>query len=405
MEVQQKCGERGCPFPANGTDGLCGPHRAMFSETDSSGELFEEFQSQPGSGRRNGTDVGHPEVLAGIFSHDLSMDHGGVFSREVAADKKEYRRIVRNAVSMKKYRKYVLLRRCVECGKPLNSNEKAFECERCRKKSNRARRTVRKLRARAGLCVECGKRMESAVLPQRKTCESCRKGKNKKQRIRRRRQRGLPLSGVLYNTKEVASIVGVHPLTVARWVRTKRIQSPAWHGRGVRWTQGDLKALRRYKVKFYKKLRRKGFSRRTIRARARKSGRIRARLRRSLGQCVQCGAKVEISGRWFCLKCRTNLNASRRARREAKFRNSRICPQCEKRPAVEGKSSCADCLQKAKERTTLRYRQRKRAGLCVDCGGQRDTRGMLKCSACSENSNKRRKQRRTGFARQRVPAA
>jgi hypothetical protein len=421
MEAQQKCSERGCAFPAARGGILCPHHLAMFDVSDDEtlendsllsempGEvLLLAFQPKLGGGKRNGIDISPTCVVPEFEEGDnagrptqqvyvMGPQEAGIArwieDKEKEQQQQKYESIFHNAATMNRYRKCIRLRQCVECGKPLNSNEKALECELCRKKSNRARRTVRKRRARAGTCVECGKRMESAVLPQRKTCEICRKGKNKKQRIRRRRLRGLPL-GVLFNSKEVARIVGVHPCTVARWVRTKRIQSPAWHGkRGVRWTQEDLKALRRYKVKFYKKLRRKGFSRRTIRAKARKSERIRRRLRRSLGQCIQCGAKVETSGRCFCLKCRTNLNASRRARREAKFRNSRICPQCGKYPAVEGKSSCADCLQRSTERATLRYRLRKVAQVCTGCGKKTDT-DMVLCSACSEKGKKYKKRHR-----------
>jgi len=379
-----KCSERGCPFPPIPGHDFCSRHSAMFEGT------LESIGDEEPSGELPPSQIPGELLVAGLQPRLPDLVTRRNPSAEGLSEHRGMRYFWQPAAVWDHEG------RCTRCG---GSRDRANK--RCSQCLAEIKKLLEQCRA-VGRCLDCKSRPARRSMT---TCEACSNRRARRLRLWRRKLRGLPLSGALYNSKQVAKIVGVDADTVSRWVRQGKIKPPALRGpaRGFYWTQQDVDAVREYKGRFYHKTPgRKTVSRSTILARAREYKLRIVNLRRSLGQCIQCGAKVEISGRCFCLKCRTNFNASRRARREAKFRNSRICQPCGKRPAVEGKASCADCLQKAKERATLRYRLRKRAGLCIYCGGQRDARGMLKCSACSENSNKRRNELRK---RQRVSAA
>ena len=59
------------------------------------------------------------------------------------------------------------------------------------------------------------------------------------------------------STPEVAVLVGVHPITLERWLATGKVAAPKplrVGGRTFRnWTARDIDRVKRYKKKFYRK--------------------------------------------------------------------------------------------------------------------------------------------------------
>ena len=162
---------------------------------------------------------------------------------------------------------------------------------------------------------------------------------------------GLGQSDRLYNSKEVARIVGVHKSTISYWLKRGWIVSPAWHGkRAVYWTDKELKTIRKFKLRRYKPNSPRRTTHKTTRlprkevlARGRRRSNKRYLLRRSLGLCNKCLAKVEIAGRWRCNKCLAEQRDKRKSQRA-------FCPICNKPPIKSG-AICEICRQKARRAT------------------------------------------------------
>ncbi len=59
------------------------------------------------------------------------------------------------------------------------------------------------------------------------------------------------------STREVAGLVGVHPITLERWLASGKIPAPGPLRIGGRifrrWTERDIERVKQYKAKFYRK--------------------------------------------------------------------------------------------------------------------------------------------------------
>lgn len=69
---------------------------------------------------------------------------------------------------------------------------------------------------------------------------------------------------------------------------------------------------------------------------------------------------------------------------------ARACHWCRGEPLPE-MSMCADCLPKNAAALKARYRLRRLAGICVDCGKEMALAGHASCQGCLEEGNERRR--------------
>lgn len=62
------------------------------------------------------------------------------------------------------------------------------------------------------------------------------------------------------------------------------------------------------------------------------------------------------------------------------------CSSCLKRPPIEGKTRCPQCLKRERRKNRNRYARRRAAGLCGRCGAKAEE-GLSQCSSCAFRSN------------------
>jgi MerR HTH family regulatory protein len=356
-ENQTKCKEKACPFPADGLDGLCAYHRATFSvddeEEQSAENVFAEVQLRRNNGYHfNGgrrLQLGIAEADAAILYKEITLDKGGLYSREVAAERNKFRDVVARFNAVKEVHiDKVQSRECVSCGRPLARFERRLRCQYC-------------------LWL-----------------------------IR------LNRSGQLYYSSEVANMIGVSHETISNWLRAGWISFQD-RPKGKRcWTNADVRSLTRYKRKWYLRRRRK-LSRRVIATLRRQRTRRKYWSRRSQGLCGECGKKVGPAGLSLCDACRAKRSVEGKVKRRGRrLKNPGLCQACWKRPVLTRRSECFECLKKMRRRGRLRYRRRKRKGLCINCGRNRRMLGRPMCSPCYEKQatsqrNRRNELRKAGL--------
>ncbi len=106
---------------------------------------------------------------------------------------------------------------------------------------------------------------------------------------------------------------------------------------------------------------------------------------RTAGRCLSCGRPRDNSTT-RCQICREKKNAGMlRITRQRKKMG--ICANCGTQKARPGRVSCGDCgklISKSATKTILRLRKsRLKVGLCPACGSPRDRKGLKTCSNCS----------------------
>lgn len=99
---------------------------------------------------------------------------------------------------------------------------------------------------------------------------------------------------------------------------------------------------------------------------------------------------MEISAHTRCAECRLKRKNALQKQKQDLARAEGRCITCLKRNAAKDKSRCTRCLRKNckhnKPRTRTVYRERKEAGLCVQCGGPNEGK-FVKCKQCRINFN------------------
>ena len=109
------------------------------------------------------------------------------------------------------------------------------------------------------------------------------------------------------------------------------------------------------------------------------AGTARARVRyRAAGLCVQCGRDRDRDDRLCCARCRRRLADASNRYRDAH-------PRTERQPH-------RDCL-------TARPRKRIAAGLCTECGGERDRDDRKSCVRCRRRAADRQRTHRMAVHR------
>ena len=182
-----KCTEKSCLFPANGKDGLCGYHRAMFSEEEESADtLLAEALPRRGSGRHHGIDLERPEIAASILTRDLSLRKGSLIPYDEYREQVQFIRTIRRVRDLNKYRRKIEAGICVSCLKTAVAGR--IYCESHLIKARTKILALHHRRKAAGLCVACGRRPAKRSL----FCEECypkhrRSVNSSKQRIYARR--------------------------------------------------------------------------------------------------------------------------------------------------------------------------------------------------------------------------
>ncbi len=163
--ISVKCSEKACPFPADSRDGICGHHRAMFTEGDSAEVLLADALPRRGSGKHNGIDVARPEIVTEILSRGLTTQIGRLVPVEEWLENKNWHRtrskVTMNALYSRRRRSGV----CILCGSQPTPGRKL--CAGCLKRANDRVQTLKQ----NGLCVSCGKVDASRGLTK---CASCR---------------------------------------------------------------------------------------------------------------------------------------------------------------------------------------------------------------------------------------
>lgn len=116
--------------------------------------------------------------------------------------------------------------------------------------------------------------------------------------------------------------------------------------------------------------------------------------------CARCGTVDDriLAGRFYCGDCAQKVLAKQTERR-AYLRMQKRCIQCGGRDerTERGLTLCSGCAQKQRELPSMerfveRYKaqqkrlreERREAGVCTKCGGERDEAGFLMCTSCRE---------------------
>lgn len=84
---------------------------------------------------------------------------------------------------------------------------------------------------------------------------------------------------------------------------------------------------------------------------------------------------------------RIDINEKRRQKRVDRIASG-VCADCGKKPPVEQKRSCTDCLNKSRERkrdlvgNKNKRQERKLGGFCSKCGNKRERPELSRCDSC-----------------------
>ncbi len=101
--------------------------------------------------------------------------------------------------------------------------------------------------------------------------------------------------------------------------------------------------------------------------------------RRAGGLCMRCGRVPARPDRVDCESCAREGNEHRIAKRQAG-----ICPYCyEQNPVIPDTGYCRSCADKVSEASKLQRAERKRLGLCSNCGKVPTRTGYVNCEECA----------------------
>lgn len=338
---QPRCKEKSCPFPLDGSDGFCGYHRAMFSCQDSTEELLAEVQPRRNTGRHNGSDIGRPEAMEALRG-------GQVWFCKGLLDRINYRENVR-------------LRKCVNCWKPLDSNETRKKCQTCRSRSSRKYLQRQKRRRDSCLCTKCGQ--QAAATGRRFCLFCCQRNRGRKYQARRK-SLGLPKYKLTHTSRE----------NDANTTREKRREI------GLCLRCGDPKVI---------------ISGRRVcnRCIARQKSRREKKGWRS-GICMNCCRRPVVANLSQCFECRQRSLKTGRERYHRRKREG-LCTRCGHKG--DGKpmrsSLCSACYAKLKEKAGRKVSKRWKAGLCRRCGKFPAEPGSL-CKNCRNRAKDQAKRDR-----------
>lgn len=123
--------------------------------------------------------------------------------------------------------------------------------------------------------------------------------------------------------------------------------------------------------------------------------------------CIQCGCQDErtLSGKVRCAKCEQTSRENAK-QRERYLHSLKRCMHCGSQDAytLAGRRYCAECSEKFRESNRIlyqrnkelrskqwseRYNQRKAAGICVKCGKHSAAPGRTRCAACLAKDRQR----------------
>jgi hypothetical protein len=343
VELQTKCRERACQFPADGSDGHCSYHRTMFSvieEEDFPGSESAFDLELKSLHRRFGRSKGHNSQqdakLAFVFDGGASVNNPSnekwVQKKERQADKRMF-----NTLSCRRLFKRRREAGFCNCGKIRAQGYKS--CPDCLR---HALERMKRLRD-SGLCVACGNKPPAAGHIR---CQSC----LEIARITRKTPNPLEKSMSAKNRRQARVSTGLC----------------ADCGK----TRDDPRKLccKDCRVKNNQAL-----------------AKLRKRLR-AAGICAMCGRKKKHRDVDICRACALKKKRSRFERRAARRREGGLCADCG-RATVRLGTSCSSCLKRLQARShRANYRlTRIQSGLCVDCGMPRGGDGTKTlCSLCSQ---------------------
>jgi hypothetical protein len=345
-ENQTKCKEKACPFPADGSNGLCTYHLQMFSVDSSPSDLSIEATDE--------------DLYSAIF-YDKSMVSGkrGIVSVDEWLEDKEWHK-THSRVSMAALYKRRRHAGLCSCGGTRAPGKKI--CDTC---IQRGRDLIHHRKAN-GLCTYCG---ENKASTGHRTCLSC------KEKLR--------LYSNRYYHERISPKLPKKPPAPKnrRGVYLSKIKSEA-QKREKRKMAGRCVACGRPKD---------NPTSRCDECRNANNARTRTvlRLRSASGMCVSCGKQEARIGRTTCMPC-----GKKNSLRAAKIIHGRImagiCMSCGNSPTRLGKANCADCAAKAAV-----YRKRRgQVGRCLSCGNPNDRKPKKDYSACAAKASARAREAR-----------
>lgn len=98
--------------------------------------------------------------------------------------------------------------------------------------------------------------------------------------------------------------------------------------------------------------------------------------------CIECG---ELAEKGY-VRCITHLN--REKNQTQRYKENGKCLSCGKDSAA-GRTYCQSCMQKLKDKASIRRKYRKKNKLCVDCGNEKFVDGSY-CEICYLKATARR---------------
>jgi hypothetical protein len=171
MEIQTKCSQKACVFPANGPDGYCRYHREMFT-------VFEEDDGRSvltrrrgvGTRRRNGLSIEDHEAISEVFESQLSVvswRDAWKVNQEKINTRDSDRRLFGSLRIKKLHHKYKLAGRCLRCRAPAQPphpfcNDHFIESQAFKRTRILARRKIK-------MCLDCGR----ATVARAGRCNPC----------------------------------------------------------------------------------------------------------------------------------------------------------------------------------------------------------------------------------------
>src|ERR1017187_10560906 len=102
------------------------------------------------------------------------------------------------------------------------------------------------------------------------------------------------------------------------------------------------------------------------------------------GLCMRCGKRSAVEGRTSCAECIEEAIEKRKEKR-----SQGVCTYCAKQnPVIPGTSYCQDCCVKITRRNKKIHQERLAGGLCTNCGENPSRSGKLTCSKCAKETRK-----------------
>ena len=260
-----------------------------------------------------------------------------------------------------------------------------------KQKTDRARREKRE---KCGMCGRCGMKPQYNGLG---LCIECRNNNNSRRRnvtaskdspYHKRKKSGLCVT--------CGKIESVNGMTFCKDCLSKHRQNYAIHKEQFAQKKRDLYNLRKSRGECVQcgilKVNKEALC--SACAHKRAQAIKRRRLRNTLNRLCSCGKPVDKGNKRYCKEHR-EINNARRRKLEHQRKESGICPYCLKMLDRKG-SRCTLCLEKGNSFARDRYQETVLLGLCVKCHVEETMPGQSRCAVCILRNNYKKEEQKHG---------